>query len=135
MNFDLPAWSQFILALTALGGAYGAHRLNKRGQVTQTAQQAAANLLATRAQGFEEMEALVERLNHEITRLEAKADRDQQAQARRCRTTLDHFMLAFTTLQGQVVSEAARQAAEREHMTVEQHLAEDHQQPGDPAPA
>lgn len=126
MNWDLPGWSQFILAIVALGGAVGAHRLNKRGQVTQTAQQKAANELATRAQGFDEMEALVERLTNEIDRLEARADREMAAQARRCRSTLDHFVLAFTTLQGQVVSEAAKQAAEAAHMEIEQHLSEDH---------
>jgi TolA-binding protein len=134
MNFDLPGWSQFILALVAVGGAIGAHRLNRRGQVTQTAQQRAANELATRAQGFEEMEALVDRLNHEITRLEAKSDREAQAQARRCRSTLEHFVLAFTTLQGQVVAEAAKQAAEAAHVATEQHLVEDHPQSGDAAP-
>lgn len=133
MNWDLPGWSQLILAVVALGGAIGAHRLNRRGQVTQTAQQQAANDLAQRAQGFDEMEALVDRLNHEISRLEGRADRELTAQARRCRSTLDHFVLAFTTLQGQVVSEAARQAAESAHVEIEQHLAEDHPQPGDPA--
>ena len=126
MQLDWQGWSQFILALVAVVGGYGAHRLNKRGQVTQAAQQTAANDLATRAQGFDEMEALVDRLNHEIARLEAKADREAQAQARRCRTTLDHFVMAFTTLQGQVVSEAARQAAEKAHIEVEVHMAEDH---------
>ena len=134
MNIDLPAWSQFILAIVAVGGAVGAHRLNRRGQITQTAQQKAANELATRAQGFEEMEALVDRLNHEITRIEARADIESQAQARRCRSTLDHFVLAFTTLQGQVVSESAKQAAEAAHMEAEQHLSEDHHRPGDPTP-
>lgn len=134
MNWDLPGWSQLILAVVALGGAVGAHRLNRRGQVTQTAQQQAANTLATRAQGFDEMEALVDRLNHEIGRLEAKSERELAAQARRCRSTLDHFVLAFTTLQGQVVSESARQAAESAHVETEQHLAEDHPRPGDPAP-
>jgi TolA-binding protein len=130
----LPGWSQFILALVAVGGAIGAHRLNRRGQVTQTAQQKAANELATRAQGFDEMEALVDRLNHEISRMEGRADRELAAQARRCRSTLDHFVLAFTTLQGQVVSEAAKQAAEAAHIEVEQHLSEDHPHPGEPAP-
>lgn len=134
MNIDLPAWSQFILAIVAVGGAVGAHRLNRRGQITQTAQQRAANELATRAQGFEEMEALVDRLNHEITRIEARSDLESQAQARRCRSTLDHFILAFTTLQGQVVSESAKQAAEAAHVEVEQHLSEDHHRPGDPTP-
>lgn len=134
MNIDLPAWSQFILAIVAVGGAVGAHRLNRRGQITQTAQQKAANELATRAQGFEEMEALVDRLNHEITRIEARADIESQAQARRCRSTLDHFILAFTTLQGQVVSESAKQAAEAAHVATEQHLVEDHPQSGDAAP-
>jgi len=125
-TLDLPSLSQLILAVVALGGAVGAHRLNRRGQVTQTAQQIAANELATRAQGFEEMEALVDRLNNEISRLEGRADREAMAQARRCRTTLDHFVLAFTTLQGQVVSEQARQAAEAAQVEVEQHRAEDH---------
>lgn len=134
MQLDWTGWSQFILAIVAVGGAVGAHVLNRRGQVTQGAQQHAANELATRAQGFDEMESLVERLNHEIARLEARADREAQAQARRCRTTLDHFVLAFTTLQGQVVSEAARQAAEKAQIEVEVHLAEDHPEPP-PAPA
>jgi len=35
-------------------------------------------------------------------------------------------VLAFTTLQGQVVSEAAKQAAEAAHVDVEMHLSEDH---------
>jgi len=131
-QFDLPGWSQFILAIVALGGALGAHRLNRRGQITQTQQQNAANELATRAQGFEEMEALVDRLNHEIERIESRADRDSQLQARRCRTTLDHFVMAFTTLQGQVVSEQARQAAEAAQVEVETHQAEDHPEPGGP---
>lgn len=134
MNFDLPGWSQIILALVAALGAVGAHRLNKRGQVTQAAQQQAANILATRAQGFDEMEVIVKSLREELVRVGESRDREISAQARRCRSTLDHFMLAFTTLQGQVVSEVARQAAEREHMTVEQHLAEDHPQDGDPHP-
>lgn len=135
MQLDWQGWSQFILALVAVIGGYGAHKLNKRGQVTQSAQQVAANELATRAQGFEEMEALVDRLNHEIARLEAKADREAQVQARRCRSTLDHFVLAFTTLQGQVVAEEAKRAAEKAQVEVEVHLAEDHPDPTMPGPA
>lgn len=135
MQLDWQGWSQFILALVAVVGGIGAHRLNKRGQVTQTQQQTAANDLAERAQGFDEMEALVDRLNHEIARLETKADREAQVQARRCRATLDHFVLAFTTLQGQVVSEAARQAAEKAQIEVEVHLAEDHPDLPPPTPA
>lgn len=134
MNWDLPGWSQFILAIVALGGAVGAHRLNRRGQVTQTAQQQAANELATRAQGFDEMESIVATLRTELTRVEAARDREIAAQARRCRSSFDHFILAFTTLQGQVVSEAAKQSAEAAHVQVEQHLAEDHPQAGDPSP-
>ena len=131
-SFDLPGWSQMILAGVAVAGAVSAHRLNKKGQVTQAQQQNAANDLATRAQGFEEMETIVETLKAELERVEASRDRELAAQARRCRSSFDHFILAFTTLQGQVVSEQARMNAEQAHMEVEQHVAEDH--PG-PAPA
>ena len=130
MNVDLPGWSQFILAFVALGGAVSAHLLNRRGQVTQTAQQRAANELATRAQGFDEMEVIVKSLREELARVETSRDRELSAQARRCRSTLDHFVLAFTTLQGQVVSESAKQSAEAAHMEIEQHLAEDHPDDG-----
>lgn len=126
MQLDWQGWSQFILALVAVVGGYGAHRLNKRGQVAQAMQQSAANELASRAQGFEEMEAVVEWQAKEIARLEAKGDREAQAQARRCRTTLDHFMSGFITLIGQVGSEQAKVAAERALTEAEVHLAEDH---------
>ena len=128
-NWDWGGWSQFILAVVGLLSLISAHYLNKRGQVNERQQQNAANELAERAQGFDEMEKLVERLTAEIARLENSRDREAAAQARRCRTTLDHFVLAFTTLQGQVVSEQARQAAESAHVEVEQHLAEDHPDP------
>ncbi|WP_330473843.1 hypothetical protein [Terrabacter sp. C0L_2] len=125
-QIDLPGWSQFILALVAVAGAIGAHRLNKRGQVTQTAQQNAANELATRAQGFDEMEAVVEWQAKQIEKLEARADRESQAQARRCRSSLDHFMSAFITLIGQVGAEEAKRSAEKALTEAEVHLAEDH---------
>jgi len=134
MQLDWQGWSQFILALVAVASAVGAHLLNKRGQITQTQQQSAANNLAMRAQGFDEMEAVVKSLRDELARVETSRDRELSAQARRCRSTLDHFVLAFTTLQGQVVSESAKQAAEAAHLEAEQHLAEDHPQSGDPAP-
>ena len=126
MQIDLPGWSQFILALVAVIGTIGAHRLNKRGQVTQNAQQSAANELAIRAQGFEEMETVVNWQARQIERLEAKADKDAQAQARRCRTSLDHFMVAFVTLIGQVGTEEAKRNAEKALTEVEVHIAEDH---------
>lgn len=126
MNIDLPGWSQFILALVGVGGAYGAHRLNKRGQETQSRQQAAANNLAERAQGFDEMEAVVEWQAKEITRLEARGEREAQTQARRCRTALDHFTVAFVTLVGQVGAEQAKREGERALREAEVHLAEDH---------
>ena len=138
MQLNWSGWSQFILALVAVGGAIGAHLLNRRGQITQDAQQRAANSLAQRAQGFDEMEAIVKALREELARVEASRDRDISSQARRCRSTLDHFVLAFTTLQGQVVAESAKQAAEAAQMEVEQHLAEDHPDITDtppPAPA
>ena len=126
MPIDLPGWSQLILALVGLGGLASAHYLNRRGQRTQDRQQEAANLLATRAQGFDEMEAIVKSLREELSRVEASRDREQAVQARRCRTALDHFVLAFTNLQGQVVSETARKIAEAAQVEAEQHLAEDH---------
>jgi len=132
MQLDWTGWSQFILALVAVGGAIGAHLLNRRGQVTQGMQQNAANELATRAQGFDEMEAVVEWQAKQIEKLEAKADRDAQAQARRCRTSLDHFMVAFITLIGQVGSEEAKRSAEKALTEAEVHLAEDH--PAAPTP-
>ena len=132
MQLDWQGWSQFILALVAVASAVGAHLLNKRGQITQTQQQNAANNLATRAQGFDEMEVIVKSLREELARVEASRDRELSAQARRCRSTLDHFVLAFTNLQGQVVSEAAKQAAEAAHLEIEQHMAEDHPEPGGP---
>lgn len=125
-DIDLPGWSQFILAAVAVAGAISAHRLNKRGQSTQEKQQDAANALAMRAQGFDEMEAIVKSLREELARVESNRDRELAAQARRCRSTLDHFILAFTNLQGQVVSESAKQAAEAASVEAEQHLAEDH---------
>lgn len=128
-QFDLPGWSQFILAMVAVAGALGAHRLNKRGQITQVAQQTAANELASRAQGFDEMEAVVEWQAKQIEKLEARADRDAQAQARRCRSSLDHFMSAFITLMGQVGTEEAKRSAEKAMTEVEVHLAEDHPEP------
>ena len=132
MQLDWTGWSQFILALVAVGGAIGAHLLNRRGQVTQGMQQNAANELATRAQGFDEMEAVVDWQARQIEKLEAKADRDAQAQARRCRTSLDHFMVAFITLIGQVGSEEAKRSAEKALTEAEVHLAEDH--PDAPTP-
>jgi len=126
MTFDWGGWSQFILALVGVGGLVSAHLLNKRGTQQQAVQQRAANDLAGRAQGFDEMKELVETYRAEIVRIEQGRDREQAAQARRCRSTLDHFVLAFTTLQGQVVSEAAKQAAEAAHVDVEMHLSEDH---------
>ena len=132
MQVDLPGWSQFILALVAVAGALGAHRLNKRGQVTQAAQQSAANELASRAQGFDEMEAVVEWQAKQIEKLEARADKDAQAQARRCRASLDHFTTAFITLMGQVGTEEAKRSAEKALTEVEVHLAEDHPPIPDP---
>lgn len=126
MPIDLPGWSQLILAGVGVGGVISAHRLNRRGQSTQERQQEAANNLAERAQGFDEMQAIVVSLREELARVEASRDRELSAQARRCRSTLDHFVLAFTNLQGQVVSESARQAAEAAQVEAEQHLAEDH---------
>ena len=133
MHLDLPGWSQFILAIVAVAGAVGAHRLNRRGQVTQEKQQMAANQLAERAQNFDQMERLAEARQEEINRVNRARDeeviRHEKAEAslaRRCRTTLDHFMLAFTNLQGAVVSEQVRQAAEAAHVEIEQHLTEDH---------
>lgn len=137
---DWQGWSQFILALVGVGGLVSAHILNKRGTKAQAAQQVAANQLASRAQGFDEMESIVERLTTEATRIEQARERDRaevirvrgeydkalESQARRCRTTLDHFVLAFTTLQGVVVSETAKREAEKAQVEVEQHLAEDH---------
>lgn len=138
MPFDLPGWSQFILAIVAVAGAIGAHRLNRRGQVTQEKQQAAANQLAERAQNFDQMERLAEARQEEINRVNrardeerARHERDEASLARRCRTTLDHFMLAFTNLQGAVVAENVRQAAEAAHIEIEQHLTEDHPPPLD----
>lgn len=135
MQFDLPGWTQLILALVAVGGAFGAHRLNRRGQIAQSAQQHAANELALRVQGFDEMEALVERLHAEIIRIEARNERDSLAQARRCRLALDHFALAFTTLQGQVVDEVARQTAQDARLRVDGHTAADHMGDNPPASA
>ena len=126
MQVDLPGWSQIILALVALGGAFGAHRLNKRGQETQTRQQHAAHDLAERAQGFDEMEALVERLNAEIARIESKADRDALTQAMRCRAAFDQFMASFLSLVGQVGTEEAKRNAEHALTRAERHRAEDH---------
>ena len=131
MTLDWGGWSQFILALVGFGGLISAHQLNKRGTKQQAVQQRAANDLAERAQGFDEMKEIVEALRGEIARIEQGRDREQAAQARRCRSTLDHFVLAFTTLQGQVVSEAAKQAAEAAHVDVEMHLSEDHPAPAD----
>lgn len=125
-QLDWAGWSQFILALVAVGGAVGAHILNKRGQKTQARQQDAASKLAERAQGFDEMEAVVEWQAKQIEKLEAKADKDAQAQARRCRTTLDHFMVSFITLIGQVGTEEAKRSAEKALTEAEVHLAEDH---------
>lgn len=133
MQIDLPGWSQIILALVAVSGGVGAHRLNKRGQVTQAAQQSAANELAIRAQGFDEMEAVVDWQAKQIEKLEARADRDALAQARRCRSSLDHFMAAFINLMGQVGTEEAKRTAERAMTEVEVHVAEDHPEPPDPA--
>lgn len=133
MPLDLPGWSSLILALVAVFGAVGAHLLNKRGQRTQEQQQKAANTLAERAQSFDEMERLAEARQLEIDRVNrvrdeelARHERAEASMARRCRTTLDHFMLAFTNLQGAVVSEQVRQAAEKAHVEIEQHLSEDH---------
>ena len=122
MQIDLTGWSQFILALVAVGGGIGAHRLNRRGQETQAKQQVAANNLAQRAQGFDEMESVVEWQAKEIERLEARGEREAQAQARRCRTALDHFTISFVTLVGQVSAEQAKREAEV-------HVAEDHPEP------
>ena len=126
MQIDLPGWSQFILALVAVGGGIGAHRLNRRGQETQAKQQVAANNLAQRAQGFDEMESVVEWQAKEIERLEARGEREAQAQARRCRTALDHFTISFVTLVGQVSAEQAKREAERALREAEVHVAEDH---------
>ena len=126
MTVDWQGWSAWILAISGLIGAVSAVFLNRRGQDQQTIQTKAANDLAERAQGFDEMKEIVGSLRAEISRIEQGRDRDQAAQARRCRSTLDHFVLAFTTLQGQVVSEAAKQAAEAAHVDVEMHLSEDH---------
>lgn len=140
---DWQGWSQFVLALVGVGGLISAHMLNKRGAKTQAAQQAAANNLASRAQGFDEMESIVERLTAEAARTEQARERERaevvrvraeydaalESLARRCRSTLDHFVLAFTSLQGVVVSEAARRESEKTQVEVEQHLAEDHPEP------
>jgi hypothetical protein len=126
MNVDLPGWSQIILAIVALGGALGAHRLNKRGQETQSKQQLAANELATRAQGFDEMEAVVEWQAKEIERQTAAREREALSQARRCKTALDHFTVSFVTLVGQVGNEQAKRDGERALREAEVHTAEDH---------
>lgn len=129
MNLDVGQVSALILALTGAASAYGAHRLNQRGKLEQAVQQTAANKLADRAQGFEEMETVVEWQAKEITRLEARAERESLAQARRCRTALDHFTQSYITLMGQVANEGAKRNAERGLMESEVHLAEDHPEP------
>ena len=132
---DWQGWSSFVLALTAFLGLVSSHLLNRRGKRAEIVQQDAANEIAERAMGFDEMVALNDRLNHEIERIEARADREAQAQARRCRTTLDHFMVSFITLIGQVGTEQAKRAAEKALTEVEVHIAEDHpetQQPDQP---
>ena len=131
-DVDLPGWSQVILALVAVVGGYGAHRLNQRGQVTQARQQQAANELAMRAQGFDEMESLVDRLRAEIARVEARSDRESIAQAARCRASLSHFVDAFTILQRQVVDETAQRVAIIAQERPERHVAEDHPEPTGP---
>jgi len=130
MNIDFGGWSALILAVTGLLSFVTTSMLNRRGKATEERQQAAANNLAERAQGFDEMEAVVDWQVKQIERLEAKADRDAQAQARRCRTTLDHFMVSFITLIGQVGTEQAKAAAEKALTEVEVHIAEDHPDAG-----
>lgn len=132
-DVDLPGWSDLILALVAVVGGYGAHRLNKRGQKTQEQQQAVAYDLQERAMNFDQMERLADARQAEIDRVnkaraeeQARHEKAEASLARRCRTTLDHFTLAFTNLQAQVVSEKARQAAEAAQVAVELHLTEEH---------
>lgn len=126
MSSDYSGLSAMILALVGVFGAITAWLLNRRGQEQQAIQQEAANDLAERAQGFTEMKAIVAELRSELLRIAESRDRELSAQARRCRATLDHFILAFTTLQGQVVAETAKRAAEAALLDVEQHQAEDH---------
>jgi hypothetical protein len=126
MTPDLPGWSTFLLAAAGVIGAVSAVFLNRRGQAQQAIQQEAANDLATRAQGFDEMQVIVKELRLEIKRLSESKDQELAAQARRCHSALDHFVIAFTTLQGQVFGESAKRAGDAALAEVEQHNALDH---------
>ena len=125
-DVDFNGWAALIVAITGLLGLGSAHILNRRGKRAEQIQTQAATSLAERAQGFDEMESIVEILKAELTRAREQGDLEALQQARRCRTTFDHFMRSFIDLIGQVGSESTRQAAERVLSEVEVHLAEDH---------
>jgi ABC-type multidrug transport system fused ATPase/permease subunit len=126
MSADYNGLSALILAAVGVFGAITAWLLNRRGQEQQAIQQEAANDLAERAQGFTEMKSIVAELRTELTRIAEAKERELASQARRCHSAFDHFILAFTTLQGQVVAETAKRAADAELLAIEQHNAEDH---------
>ena len=129
MTSDWSGWSAFILALCGLIGAVSAVFLNRRGQTQQAIQQEAANDLTERAQGFDEMKAIVAELPAEIVRISDSRDREFASQARRCHAVLDSFVVAFTALQEQVVAETSRRAAVLALKDVADHNAEDHRGP------
>lgn len=133
MTSDSSGWSTLLLAVAGLITAVSAIFLNRRGQNQQSIQQAAANDLARRAQGFDEMERLADARQEEVDRVNTARDRERNdydrdlaSVARRCRSSLDLLTVAFANLQGQVVSEQAKSAAVAALAEVERHKATEH---------
>lgn len=128
--------SGLILALVAVAGSVTGYVLSKRGQNKEAQQAAAANALATRAQGFTEMEGIVIRLREEVAdlrdevdRVEAKGDKRLTEQKARCRSIVEDLSTTVTALQAVVVSEVAREAAQSTSDAAQRHLDRDHQEP------
>lgn len=127
--------SGLILALVAVAGSITGYVLSKRGQNKEERQQAAANELATRAQGFTEMEGIVTRLREEVTdlreendRIEARGDKRLTDQKARCSAVIESLSTAVTTLQGVVVSEVAREAAQITTDAAVRHVDRNHEE-------
>lgn len=137
---DFQGLSALILSLVGVGGLVSSWVLNKRGTRNQETQQVVANRLSERAQTFDEMESLNERLTADNARKDAEIDRlhrqgnerDQISekrlrwQADRCRTQLEGSATVIQLLQGIVLSENAKQDATEALEDVRDHIEHDH---------
>lgn len=133
---DFQGIASLILALVGAAGLVTSYLLSKRGQKKDEKQQDAANRLAERMQAFDEMKELLDRHNSELTRmreenerLETKGNDRLERQKSRCRSVIEEMTSTVTALQGVVVSEVAREAAQTTADAAQRHLDRDHQEP------